>query len=169
MSKNLVFYSTCRICGNEKTYKTKQGYIKGLKSPCRSCANSISGGGIGHTKYCKCGELKYKKSSTYCYKHHLEQRKKYTQDYRFRQYGVTRDWYLEEVKKCCKICGTKLSANSKVKRNRGHIDHDHKTNKVRGVLCDLCNKGLGQFKDSIESLEKAIIYLKNNNKKDTIN
>lgn len=40
------------------------------------------------------------------------------------------------------------------------IDHDHKTGKIRGLLCDNHNRAMGLFKDSIEDLEKAIEYLK---------
>ena len=40
------------------------------------------------------------------------------------------------------------------------IDHDHTTGQVRGLLCDSCNPALGGFKDNIESLQKAIDYLK---------
>lgn len=38
--------------------------------------------------------------------------------------------------------------------------HDHKTGKIRGLLCRACNHGLGNFLDSIENLEEAINYLK---------
>src|SRR2546428_4504941 len=44
----------------------------------------------------------------------------------------------------CKICKEPISGKNK------HLDHDHKTMKIRGVLCSKCNNGLGNFKDSIE-------------------
>jgi hypothetical protein len=40
------------------------------------------------------------------------------------------------------------------------VDHCHKTNKVRGLLCYLCNVGLGSFRDNIDYLTSAISYLK---------
>jgi hypothetical protein len=39
------------------------------------------------------------------------------------------------------------------------IDHCHATNKIREIICTSCNKGLGYFKDNIESLQNAINYL----------
>ncbi len=40
-----------------------------------------------------------------------------------------------------------------------HIDHDHSDGSFRGILCHLCNVGLGAFKDSPERLSLAIGYL----------
>lgn len=50
----------------------------------------------------------------------------------------------------CAICGrvTKLV-----------VDHDHETNRVRGLLCSTCNTGLGKLGDNVENLRKAIVYL----------
>lgn len=40
-----------------------------------------------------------------------------------------------------------------------HVDHNHKTNKVRGLLCKRCNMGIGYMKDNLFILSKAIQYL----------
>lgn len=53
--------------------------------------------------------------------------------------------------------GNCLICNKKMKRVC--VDHCHKTNKVRGLLCITCNSGLGMFCDSIKLLKSAIKYL----------
>lgn len=40
-----------------------------------------------------------------------------------------------------------------------HIDHCHDTDKVRALLCNSCNLGLGHFKDNVDRLNAAISYL----------
>jgi hypothetical protein len=76
-------------------------------------------------------------------------------------YGLTEDDYnrmfLEQEERCA-ICNAHQSEFEK----SFHIDHCHKTNKVRGLLCRNCNVGLGHFKDSIELMDKAINYLNKN-------
>lgn len=81
-------------------------------------------------------------------------------------YNISKEEYFHFLDKnnyCCCICGvheSKLATN-----NQLVIDHCHKTNKFRGILCKMCNVTLGGFHDSIPMLEKAIIYLKENNPK----
>jgi hypothetical protein len=78
-------------------------------------------------------------------------------------YGITLKQYqeMESLQSgVCAICGRKESA----KTNKGTIsplcvDHDHKTGKVRGLLCKNCNSGIGMFQESINVLKVAITYL----------
>ena len=62
----------------------------------------------------------------------------------------------------CAICKKSVLFSGTV-QNRTSIacvDHDHITNKVRGLLCNNCNRALGLFQDSPEILESALSYLK---------
>lgn len=60
----------------------------------------------------------------------------------------------------CGMCKGQNNTTRNGKIKRFNIDHDHKTGKVRGLLCSFCNSLLGYSKDSIEILEYAILYLK---------
>jgi len=76
-----------------------------------------------------------------------------------REYGLTQEGFyklLASQKGRCAICKTR---NPKGK-GTWHVDHDHETREVRGLLCHNCNTGLGRFEDSPETLEAAVKYLK---------
>lgn len=62
----------------------------------------------------------------------------------------------EEQEYRCKICKIHQDDNKKTLC----IDHCHTTKKVRGLLCDRCNHGIGHFKDNIDLMLEAIDYLK---------
>lgn len=64
---------------------------------------------------------------------------------------------LESQGHKCRICGV---PRSDVNRDLA-VDHCHETNRIRGLLCMLCNIGLGYFKDNSEVLASAIRYLDN--------
>jgi hypothetical protein len=77
-----------------------------------------------------------------------------------RLFGITLEDYnrmLKEQNNVCYICNKPETSK---RRKKLSVDHCHKTNKVRGLLCSNCNLGLGNFQDNIEFLEKAILYLK---------
>jgi len=74
---------------------------------------------------------------------------------RKRYYGLTEAEYqnmLESSGGACGICREPFCG-------RPSIDHDHKTGKVRGLLCKQCNFGLGHFRDKISFLNLAADYL----------
>jgi len=73
-------------------------------------------------------------------------------------YGLSQEEYLFKIDKqnnLCAICKEKQLGKVLC------VDHDHKTNKVRDLLCNHCNIGLGNFKDNIKILQSAIEYLQN--------
>ena len=79
-----------------------------------------------------------------------------------KKYGITieeQEVMLRNQNGKCKICGKGIYLFGDTKSNTAHVDHDHKTGKVRGLLCQECNTGLGKFCDNIEYLKNAIKYL----------
>ncbi len=64
------------------------------------------------------------------------------------------DLFSEQDGKCA-ICGIH---QTELKKSL-HIDHCHKTNKIRGLLCSNCNAAIGLFQDDIENMKCAILYL----------
>jgi hypothetical protein len=73
-------------------------------------------------------------------------------------YGLTIETYeqmLASQKHQCAICGFDFTTQDK----NPHVDHDHVTGQVRGILCHPCNLMLGQAKDNITTLKNAISYL----------
>ena len=55
----------------------------------------------------------------------------------------------------CEICSEKLLNTKKM-----HVDHDHNTNKFRGILCDNCNIMLGYARNEPEILEAGAEYIR---------
>lgn len=76
--------------------------------------------------------------------------------YRIRRlYGITQEIYWKMVADQKGLCAVCRQSNGK----KLDIDHDHKTGKVRGLLCGNCNRALGLFKDNPEFIKNAQYYL----------
>lgn len=72
-----------------------------------------------------------------------------------RKYGITLEQYNELLARqggVCAICGGE-------DQKRLAVDHDHKTGKVRGLLCARCNPAIGFLLDKVETAHKLILYL----------
>lgn len=75
---------------------------------------------------------------------------------------------LDEQNHKCAICGVEIRAISSDpgKGDVACVDHDHDTGKVRGLLCNPCNRGIGGLQDSVKILESAAAYLRKNSRGD---
>jgi hypothetical protein len=80
--------------------------------------------------------------------------------FRYIKYGTTKDFIdalFAQQGAVCAICTTDIPG-----KKGWQIDHDHKTGKIRGVLCLKCNVGLGNLRDDPRILRVAALYLENN-------
>lgn len=78
-----------------------------------------------------------------------------------RNYGLSLEDYnalLVQQNTKCALCETQHDTSKK--RGRLYVDHCHKTGKVRALLCSAHNSMLGYANDNIQTLEKAIEYIK---------
>ncbi|MER7776213.1 endonuclease VII domain-containing protein [Streptomyces sp. NPDC096191] len=169
----------CSRCGEVKpraAFASNRAARDGLQAYCRSCgaeyhqARQLAKGknvrprmevAEGH-KHCRsCGETKphsewHRNSSasdglsTSCKVCRAE---KSRAGHLKRHYGLTeaeRDQLIADQGGVCCIC---LAAPA------AHVDHCHKTGRVRGVLCFSCNAALGQFKDRPDAIRRAAAYV----------
>jgi Recombination endonuclease VII len=74
-----------------------------------------------------------------------------------RKFGLTTDEFEEMVRQqggVCAICGRAPKTGKRL-----HVDHDHDTGEVRGLLCFSCNVGVGNLGNDIERLQRTVDYL----------
>ena len=151
-SKSHVYFRShdhpiCRTCGEVKTredFHKRSNRKSGLSHRCKSCVKE------------------YKKQPN------VKKRNKYVgwKSKLHAKYNITPDDYFkmyDEQKGVCKICSTPEPCTSGTK-SRFSVDHNHETGKVRGLLCNLCNRGLGFFYDNANLLRKAAKYLEENSR-----
>lgn len=132
----------CRCeCGNTATIRHST-LVRGQSKSCRRCADAKAGltrsthGYSRNESIKKYGKLGYN---------------------RFRYYGVTPVHFqkmLDEQHGVCAICGFEFNSPGEM-----HLDHCHLTKLFRGILCGMCNHGLGSFRDKPKLLRNAAQYL----------
>ena len=91
--------------------------------------------------------------------YHAKASKETKRRYRIKSaYGISLERYEEILLSqsgACAICGTQPQEGARLV-----VDHDHTTGAIRGLLCRKCNLGIGHLGDNLESLMKAVEYLK---------
>lgn len=164
---------TCRICSEIKSlndfYKNHKSK-DGLRSECKECRIKAA------QKWYRANPEKGQCSSNTWKQSNSEKVKRKTKLYREANPDLIRGQHLKQYwpnlcakdalnkfnelkakqNSCCAICGTDKPYG---RANEFVVDHCHETGKVRGLLCHPCNSGIGMFKDKVDILNKAILYL----------
>lgn len=131
----------CNRCGTERTltrFSPQKGGKYGRHGVCKDCRRIEA-----NEKYASDPEFRTKQLAR-SYRHQLS------------VYGITENEYrqlLEYQNGRCAICEKVITGR------QVHVDHDHRTNKVRGILCAGCNTSLGKFGDDREGVLKVLGYL----------
>ena len=164
----------CQACANSHKHsdewkaKISAGIKKETNCECQFCGRRFNNltAKASHERLCEQNPDKIENSAA-IYRHN----KKLESFYKMRSgevLDITTKEVLEylEMHKTCEICGKTVDEaviwESKYAPRRLCIDHDHKTNHFRGVLCSVCNRQLGWY----EANQKAIAtYLNKSNKK----
>lgn len=155
-------YSTClKISQKRKERKEKLGYINSPETRLKM-SNSLKGKHFSPKTEFKKGIIPWNTGTS-----SPEKRKstKISATLKYK-YGISIEEYniiLNSQNGVCKICKrieTKKSRTGDVCKL--HIDHDHKTGKIRGLLCHKCNVAISLFCDDTSIMKKAIIYLDEN-------
>lgn len=148
---------TCAKCKREleeSCFNKRKETLDGLRYTCKECE---------HTAYKKWKESNPEKAKERwrmaSNRYHGKDPATRNLKCRIRRVNMTESEYfkiLESQKGRCKICGIEEKYTSK---KRLHIDHNHSTGKIRGLLCSNCNTALGLMKDDVLILKSAIQYL----------
>lgn len=148
---DLMEYKTCNGCNRQKlleSYSKNKNSWDGYSARCKKCV-------ADHWQiwYNSNTTLKKEKNRLANKKFYDSSDEEYLFRRRLQRYNLSIEDYnilFERSNGVCEIC----------KRTEATcIDHDHKTNEVRGLLCDRCNLMIGMAEDKIELLISAIKYL----------
>lgn len=108
----------------------------------------------GHQSHCKeCFRERYGRDTP------EKRRKNHIESVYKIKYGDYLQIYADQNGQCA-ICKKQIKAIGNLDiKNGAHVDHDHHSNKIRGLLCHSCNAGIGYFEENIEVMNLAINYL----------
>ena len=158
----------CKICGQEKppddSYRNKLGR-DGLRPECKACNLAAR-----RAKY-EADPKPYIARVKKWQQENPERLSEYRREYRRRpdrkradrdahlrrKYGIGVDEYDELLLRqagACAICEVEPAPSTNL-----HVDHDHTTGRVRGLLCVSCNNALGAFRESFDIFRAAANYL----------
>lgn len=86
----------------------------------------------------------------------------YMKDMNLRRYGIDLETYNDMLAKQNGVCAICFRGETCLKNGKPRslaVDHCHDTGRVRGLLCNSCNRALGYMKDNPDRLRSAAAYL----------
>jgi Recombination endonuclease VII len=92
------------------------------------------------------------------YRARPDRKRKMRDLYYRRTFGISADDFdalFDAQQRGCAICATAPERAASL-----HLDHDHVTGAIRGILCLSCNQGVGKFRDDPGLLERAAAYVR---------
>ena len=155
----------CITCKKEKSldsFNKNKSMIDGLHYTCRTCSSILKKKNYKKhkEKICAKGKLYYKNNREKALQKAREYNKSHKQSIRGyhlkHYYNITLEQYdvmFEIQNGVCVICGPPELMR------RLSVDHCHETGKIRGLLCQRCNRAIGLMEDNVQNLHNAIKYL----------
>jgi len=154
-----IITKKCKKCGETDFYKS---------GGCKNCVKARNNKyRAEHPEEARARHKKYhaehhEEHCAYNKKHYAEHREEARAIALMRNYGITIEEYdnmFAAQNGICAICGKPQNGK------RLFVDHNHETDKVRGLLCQNCNIALGHMGDDAQLLIKAIDYLMKDNQR----
>lgn len=136
---------TCASCGEDKDvgqFYLRLGKPRGICKPCK-----------------KTYDKEYRERTGHSQRHSLRNWERSLEN----KYGITGQDYhamAEAQGHVCAVCGGVETYKKDNKPKRLAVDHDHRTGKVRGLLCFKCNVMIGQARENSDYLASAMMYLR---------
>lgn len=158
----------CRKCGIEKPHSEfyrAQGMRDGLRSECKSCnlaqqhERYLANPALAKARVKQWQQENADRLNAYRRRRRQDPSVKEREwvTYLRRKYGMSVAEYSELLRGQSGLCA--ICESPPAEGRRLHVDHDHETGRVRGLLCFTCNNALGDFEDDPVRLRGAARYL----------
>lgn len=150
------------IPNRKDAYKIYSEHIKTSMPVCHCCGEIKAERDMSKSNRVLCKKCVTKKSKEWGEAHKSQWERQKRKRHLKKKYNLSIEDYDAMIEKqggVCAICGGSLYDS---RGYRPHVDHDHITGKVRGILCVHCNNAIGGWKDDKSKLIKAYNYLLNN-------
>lgn len=155
--KILLLDRRCTRCGNTGEFYPDRSKKDGIHPICVSCHSTYKK--ELHSKDSEARNRQLARSKKYRELNPTKNKLSITNATLKKKYGITLEEYnlmLSNQKNQCAVCSTPPT------NQRLHVDHNHVTGKIRGLLCQACNVSIGKMKENPELLRKLALYIERN-------